>query len=195
MDFDAPICQFGPGGDAVRTYPRGAKPLPAQMPWDAGGGGVPGPAEMAGEDEMVLAAASAEMAELGLKPLAPTLEAVHRQGGLCVIPHPMSWITRSIGQRTIERVLSEGGDGVSFDGIETSGGPAARFGRKKARRLHRERFHLAEVGGSDAHRLDEIGHCITVFHEPVTDDGQLVAALRAGAFAAEVVRESDAATP
>ena len=24
----------------------------------------------------------------GLKPLAPTLEEVHRQGGLCVIPHP-----------------------------------------------------------------------------------------------------------
>lgn len=98
-----------------------------------------------------------------LQPLAPTLEAVHRQGGLCIIPHPMSWLTRSIGQRTIERIQREGRDGISFDGIESSGSPAARVSFKKAKRLNRERYHLAEVGGSDAHFLQAVGASYTTF--------------------------------
>src|SRR3990172_9768194 len=53
-----------------------------------------------------------------LRPLAETLEAVHRQGGLCIIPHPMSWLTRSIGQSVIERVQRDSREGVYFDGIE-----------------------------------------------------------------------------
>jgi predicted metal-dependent phosphoesterase TrpH len=99
-----------------------------------------------------------------LKLLASTLEAVHRQGGLCIIPHPMSWLTRSIGQRTIERILREGRDGVSFDGMETAGSNlAGRVSAKKARRLNRERFHLAEVAGSDAHFLQAVGASYTIF--------------------------------
>jgi predicted metal-dependent phosphoesterase TrpH len=106
-----------------------------------------------------------------LKPLAPTLEAVHRQGGLCVIPHPMSWLTRSIGQRTIEHVLREGRDGVSFDAIDTtSGSPAARVSAEKARRLNRKRYHLAEVGGSDAHFLQAVGACYTMFEGNTAED-------------------------
>jgi predicted metal-dependent phosphoesterase TrpH len=106
-----------------------------------------------------------------LKPLAPSLQAVHRQGGLCIIPHPMSFLTRSIGQRKIERIMREGRDGVFFDGIETAGvGPAARLGREKARRLNRERYHLAEVGGSDAHFLQVVGSSYTVFQGTASDE-------------------------
>lgn len=107
-----------------------------------------------------------------LKPLAPTLEAVHRQGGLCVIPHPMCWLTRSLGQRSIERVLREGRDGVSFDGMELARGRPA-VGLDKARRLNRERYHLAELGGSDAHFLEALGAAHTAF------DGTTAAELRA----------------
>lgn len=95
-----------------------------------------------------------------LKPLLPTMEAVHRQGGLCVIPHPMSWLTRSLGQRTIERALR---DGASFDGMETASSPAGRLTASKARRLNRERYHLAEVGGSDAHFPEALGASHTAF--------------------------------
>ncbi len=98
-----------------------------------------------------------------LKPLAPTLEAVHRQGGLCIIAHPMSWLTRSIGQRTIERIQRDARDGVSFDGMETSGSLAARVSSNKAARLNRERYGLAEVGGSDAHFLQVVGASYTTF--------------------------------
>lgn len=99
-----------------------------------------------------------------LRPLAETLEAVHRQNGLCIIPHPMSWLTRSIGQSRIERVLREGRDGVYFDGIEVADQSAgARVSIRKARRLNQERYHLAEVGGSDAHFLAVVGSAYTFF--------------------------------
>ncbi|OGO51625.1 MAG: hypothetical protein A2148_10305 [Chloroflexi bacterium RBG_16_68_14] len=105
-----------------------------------------------------------------LRPLADTLEAVHRQGGLCVIPHPMSWLTRSVGQRTIERVLRDGRDGISFDGMETASSPAGRVTGGKARRLNRERYHLAEVGGSDGHFLEAIGASHTLFEGSTAED-------------------------
>ncbi len=100
----------------------------------------------------------------GLCPLTDVLEAVHRQGGLCVIPHPLSWLTRSLGQRAIERVMRSEADGVYFDGIELGNGTfAARMSVKKAIRLNRERYHLAEVGGSDAHFLPAVGSAYTLF--------------------------------
>ena len=104
-----------------------------------------------------------------LQRLLPTLEAVHRQGGLCIIPHPMSWLTRSVGRRMIERVLREKGDGIQFDGMETASSPAARFSGGKARQLNRERFHLPEIGASDAHFLQAIGASHTVFEGSTAD--------------------------
>lgn len=99
-----------------------------------------------------------------LKPLAPTLEAVHRQGGLAIIPHPLSWLTRSVGRRTLERIEQERRDGVYFDGIETANRSlGARVSQEQARRLNRERLHLAEVGGSDAHFLQAVGSAYTLF--------------------------------
>jgi predicted metal-dependent phosphoesterase TrpH len=106
-----------------------------------------------------------------LQPLLPTLEAVHKRGGLCIIPHPMSWLTRSIGQRTIERVLREGTGGQYFDGIETANmSPGARVGIEKARRLNDERYHLAAVGGSDAHFLTVIGSSYTLYEGSSAED-------------------------
>ena len=118
-----------------------------------------------------------------LKPLEPTLEAVHRLGGLCVIPHPMSWLTRSVGQRTIERILRDGNGSVPFDGMEFGQSLAARITRKKARRLNRERYHLPEVGGSDAHFLEAIGSARTVFEG--TTAGELRTAIESGTTRAE----------
>ena len=116
------------------------------------------------------------------KPLAATLEAVHRLGGLCVVPHPMSWLTRSAGQRTIERILREGGYGVSFDALEISGSPAARVTSKKAQRLNAESYHLPEIGSSDAHFLQAIGSYYTRFEGSTA--AELRRAIEAGATVA-----------
>ncbi|MFN8556017.1 MAG: hypothetical protein U0531_01220 [Dehalococcoidia bacterium] len=50
-----------------------------------------------------------------LKPLAQTLDAIHQQAGLAVIPHPLSPLTRSVGARSIEQVHRRREDGLWFD--------------------------------------------------------------------------------
>jgi predicted metal-dependent phosphoesterase TrpH len=106
-----------------------------------------------------------------LRPVAEVLEAVHRQDGLCVIPHPLAWLTRSLGQRTIERIMMTGGNGVYFDGIEVGNATfAARMSVKKAIRLNQERYHLAETGGSDAHFLAAVGSAYTLFPGSTAED-------------------------
>jgi predicted metal-dependent phosphoesterase TrpH len=105
--------------------------------------------------------------------LAATLDAVHRQGGLCLIPHPMSWLTRSIGRHGIERVLARRSAGLWFDGIELSNqSPAGRMFEQKVRRINDERFGLSIAGGSDAHYLKVLGTAWTAFR------GEGVAGLR-----------------
>lgn len=102
-----------------------------------------------------------------------TLAAIHGQGGLAIVPHPLSWLTRSVGVRVLERVAAVQNDAVYFDGIEEYNlSPAGRVTSAKARRLNRERFHLAAVGCSDAHFLQSIGSAHTLF------DGTSAAELR-----------------
>ena len=106
-----------------------------------------------------------------LRPVEEILEAIHRQGGLCVIPHPLAFLTRSIGQRTLERIAATERDGVYFDGIELGNGTfPARMSAGKARWLNRERYHLAEVGGSDAHFLKAVGSAYTRFEGATAED-------------------------
>ncbi len=99
-----------------------------------------------------------------LRPLEETLEAIHRQGGLSIVPHPLNWLTRSLTSRTIQRILRNGKGGVFFDGIEMANpAPGSRMGARKALELNSNSFHLAEVGGSDAHFLMSVGSCFTEF--------------------------------
>jgi predicted metal-dependent phosphoesterase TrpH len=102
-----------------------------------------------------------------------TIEAIHRLGGLAIVPHPLSWLTRSVSERTLARVAAIADDGVYFDGIEEYNlSPAGRVTSAKARRLNRDRFGLAAIGSSDAHFLASIGSAHTSF------DGATAADLR-----------------
>jgi predicted metal-dependent phosphoesterase TrpH len=107
----------------------------------------------------------------GLRPLQETLEAVHRQGGLCVIPHPLNWLTRSIGHRTIMDVQRKRCSGVYFDGIQLANvAPGSRVKLSTAKRLNKERYHLPEVGGSDAHFVQAVGSASTFFEGESAED-------------------------
>lgn len=98
------------------------------------------------------------------------LEMIHAQGGLAVIPHPMSWLTRSISERTIERIEIRGEAGATFDGIEIANpSPAGKVTSARARRLN-ERWRLAPTGSSDAHHLPHIGTGWTEFEGETADD-------------------------
>ena len=105
--------------------------------------------------------------------IEPTIEAIHKLGGLAIVPHPLSWLTRSVSERTLARVAAIANDGVHFDGIEEYNlSPAGRITSAKARRLNRDRFGLAAIGSSDAHFLASIGSAYTIF------DGDTAANLR-----------------
>jgi len=121
-----------------------------------------------------------------LRRVEETVEAVQRQGGVCFVPHPMSWLTRSIGLRTMERVFA---GGLRFDGIElASASPTAAFYLRKARRLNEERLRLPWVGASDAHFVEAIGTGYTIF------EGRSAADLRQ-AFLEGSVRGGQTAFP
>jgi predicted metal-dependent phosphoesterase TrpH len=105
-----------------------------------------------------------------------TLNAIHAQGGLAIVPHPMSPLTRSIGRHGIERILRRRHDGLWFDGIETANpSPAGRIVGQRASALNAGRFQLSEIGGSDAHFAQTIGSVYTAF--PGTTAAELHAAI------------------
>jgi predicted metal-dependent phosphoesterase TrpH len=99
-----------------------------------------------------------------LRPLDETIATIHGLGGLAVIPHPLSPMTRSVGQRTLERLLAHASEVQRPDGIEVSNSSMAGLATgRKALRLNRERWHLAETGGSDAHFAEAVGRAYTRF--------------------------------
>ncbi len=106
-----------------------------------------------------------------LRPVEETLAAIHRLGGLAVVPHPLTWLTRGLGLRHLRRILTNGNDGVHVDAIEvTNQTPAGRISARRARRLNRDEFGLAEAGGSDAHFLPVVGTAHTEFDGTSADD-------------------------
>lgn len=106
-----------------------------------------------------------------LQPLDKVLAMVQEQGGFCVAPHPMSWLIFSLSQRSIHRwaTLSPGEMGLL--GIEVlSATPAGWVAHERAKRANQEEFHLAELGGSDAHFLEFIGKGYTEFPGKTAQD-------------------------
>ena len=99
--------------------------------------------------------------------LHETIAAIHRAGGVAIVPHPFSPLTRSVGQRALERVLALDDAEVRPDGIEVANATlAGAVTRGRPLRLNRERYGLAETGGSDAHFLEAVGSGVTVFRAP-----------------------------
>lgn len=106
--------------------------------------------------------------------LETTVAAIHRAGGLAVVPHPFSALTRSVGRRALERVLAIEDPTTHPDGIELANPTSMGWDTgARARRLNAARYHLAETGGSDAHFAEAVGNAYTLF------PGHDAAALRA----------------
>ena len=96
--------------------------------------------------------------------LEATVAAIHRAGGLAVVPHPFSALTRSIGRRSLERVLAIADPAVHPDGIELANPTSIGWDTgPRARWLNAHRYHLAETGGSDAHFVEAVGAAYTLF--------------------------------
>lgn len=121
-----------------------------------------------------------------LKSVDTTLAAIHEAGGIAVVPHPMSWLTTSIGERTLRRVHALGAagrrSGVYFDAIEMlNPSVAGRVAARRASALNRAVLRLPVMAGSDAHASNLIGSAYTTFPGRTSEE------LRA-AFAAHTTR-------
>ena len=102
-----------------------------------------------------------------------TIDAIREQGGLVVVPHPMSWLTLSFMPHTLKRLERKG---YRFDAIEVmNASPAGKMSYEKALELQ-QKLNLPQVGGSDAHILEGIGKAHTIFPGKTADDVRLAIA-------------------
>ncbi len=119
-----------------------------------------------------------------LRPLAETVRLIHERAGMAVVPHPLSYLTFSIGEGALRRLAQ---DGERIDAIETMNPSiAGRVRASRAALLNREVLGVAETGSSDAHRAALIGTAWTAF--PGRDAEDLRGAIRERVTVAEGTR-------
>jgi predicted metal-dependent phosphoesterase TrpH len=98
-----------------------------------------------------------------LRPLEESVDEVRSAGGICIAPHPYSWLTTSIGERGLDRLMPPGAVG-KLAGIEVwNPSLAGKVCHERTKVANLRRWQLAEVGGSDAHAVDFIGSAFTTF--------------------------------
>lgn len=110
--------------------------------------------------------------------LSETIAAIHAQGALAVVAHPLLPVWTSVSQETLV-ALAEGDPGSRPDALEAMHPLAAWFPgwRRRVEELAM-RCGYAVVGGSDAHLATSVGRGRTIF--PGTSAADLFAAIRAG---------------
>ena len=112
-------------------------------------------------------------------------EEVKKAGGFMIAAHPFrGFKTFGIGQlqMTVEQACKR--KVLEFvDAIEVGNGKLSPDENDMARKVS-EKLELPGTGGSDAHRVDEVGKWLTVFEKDIQDENQLVAELHAGRFTA-----------
>jgi predicted metal-dependent phosphoesterase TrpH len=98
-----------------------------------------------------------------LRPLEESVDEVRAAGGVCIAPHPYSWLTTSIGERGLRRLLPSGG-AARLDGLELwNPSLAGKVAHEQAKVANATRWKLAELGGSDAHAAVFVGSAYTTF--------------------------------
>lgn len=70
------------------------------------------------------------------------------------------------------------------DAIEVRSGRSSENENEFAQQVS-ERLGIGGTGGSDAHSLEEIGHCVTIFDNNISNEAELIAELKAGRFKAD----------
>ena len=112
-------------------------------------------------------------------------EEVKKAGGFMIAAHPFrGFKTFGIGQlqMTVEQACQR--KALEFvDALEVGNGKLSPDENNMARKVA-EKLDLPGTGGSDAHRVDEIGKWVTVFEKEIHDEHELVKALHAGRYTA-----------
>jgi predicted metal-dependent phosphoesterase TrpH len=110
--------------------------------------------------------------------LAQALDLIHKAGGIAIAPHPLSYLTFSIGEGALRQVATHGDGARMVDAIELRNPSyAGRVRASRALWLNTRVLRIAETGSSDAHHAALVGTCWTDFPGRTSED--LRGALRA----------------
>ena len=102
--------------------------------------------------------------------LAATVAQIHQMGGLAVVPHPLSYLTFSVGEGAL-RSLHASGDECHVDGVELRNPSyAGRVRWQRAAWLNANVLGAAETGSSDAHHAHLVGTAWTEFPGTSAED-------------------------
>jgi predicted metal-dependent phosphoesterase TrpH len=103
--------------------------------------------------------------------LAQALLRIHQAGGVAIVPHPLSYLTFSIGEGALRQLAAYGDDARMVDAIEVRNPSyAGRVRASRAAWLNTHVLRIAETGSSDAHHAALVGTCWTEFPGRTPDD-------------------------
>ena len=116
--------------------------------------------------------------------LADALSRIHAAGGVAIVPHPLSYLTFSIGEGALRQLAAYGDETRMVDAIEVRNPSyAGRVRASRAAWLNNHVLRIAETGSSDAHHAALVGTCWTGFQGSTPEE--LRAALRGHATTAD----------
>jgi predicted metal-dependent phosphoesterase TrpH len=96
--------------------------------------------------------------------LAEAIDRIHHAGGVAIAPHPLSYLTFSIGEGALRQVGGQADGARVLDGIELRNPSyAGRVRASRAAWLNTHVLRIAETGSSDAHHAALVGTCWTDF--------------------------------
>ena len=122
----------------------------------------------------------------GVVPIQHLHKAVKSAGGLMIAAHPFrGFLLFGITQLRMDvHQASQRAIFQYVDGLEIFNCKLTDAENQMARQVA-EHLGLLGVAGSDAHRLDEVGRCVTILEREVRSEPELIAELRAGRFTTE----------
>jgi predicted metal-dependent phosphoesterase TrpH len=96
--------------------------------------------------------------------LAQAVTRIHQTGGMAIVPHPLSYLTFSIGEGALRQLAANGDDTGMVDAVEVRNPSyAGRVRASRALWLNSHVLRVAETGSSDAHHAALVGTCWTEF--------------------------------
>jgi hypothetical protein len=96
--------------------------------------------------------------------LAATVSLIHEAGGIAIVPHPLSYLTFSVGEGALRALAGAADPLVHVDAIEVRNPSyAGRVRGARAAWLNDTVLHVAATGSSDAHHAKLVGTTWTDF--------------------------------
>jgi predicted metal-dependent phosphoesterase TrpH len=103
---------------------------------------------------------------------------------VAIVPHPLSYLTFSLGEGALRQLAATGDDELMVDAIEVRNPSyAGRVRASRAAWLNTHVLRIAETGSSDAHHAALVGTCWTDF--PGSTPDELRTAIRERATSAD----------